>query len=102
LTVKKKIVVAERLGDLLDRQIRFAQECDGTRQAMCSFLSFDALEWRGHGQVPVSFFWQNWAACLGWALGGAEPWCEEIARACETFEKTGYPKKITLHESRCS
>ncbi len=47
----------------------------------------------GHGQVPVSFFWQNWAAYLGWALGGSEPWSKEIARACEILEITGYPNK---------
>jgi len=49
----------------------------------------------GHGQVPVSFFWQNWAAYLGWALGGKEPWSEEIARACEALEMTGYPIENT-------
>jgi len=52
----------------------------------------------GHGQVPVSFFWQNWAAYLGWALGGSEPWSKEIARACEILEITGYPNK-KIHNS---
>ena len=59
-------------------------------------VSFDPSHWTGEsgfvagwGQVPFSFFWQNWATFIAKALDQPEVWSPSLTRAFETFEVKG-------------